>query len=247
MSKFLLIFILLISVKRAEVLIPKENLNRIQEIQYNIILSYYLGKKYSDVIATFEKSSLSNVDRSFNAFEDLLIILYESYAAVKDEEKAKQTLELLNSAFPKTEKKIELSTALQAGKIEELDKYKSESSSVEMIQNTYSQAKKSTGKAQLFNACLPGAGYLYVGQKKTAATSFLLNALFIAAAYQFFHKGYIAAGAITSSFEVGWYFGGIYGAGQEAKFYNERIYETQTTKVMQQEKLFPAFMLKYGF
>src|SRR5690242_1202166 len=39
--------------KRADILIPRSLEERKQQIQYNIILSYYLGNKYADVIETF--------------------------------------------------------------------------------------------------------------------------------------------------------------------------------------------------
>jgi hypothetical protein len=42
-----------------------------------------------------------------------------------------------------------------------------------------------------------------------------------------------------TSIEAGWYFGGIYGAGQEAKFYNERLYERLATPMMNEKPLFP--------
>ena len=52
---------------------------------------------------------------------------------------------------------------------------------------------------------------------------------------------------IFAGFEMGWYFGGIYGAGEEAKFYNERVYEAYATPMMNQRKLFPALSLQYAF
>ena len=94
---------------------------------------------------------------------------------------------------------------------------------------------------------LPGAGYLYVGQKQSAVTAFLLNGLFIAAAVHFFCKWEIAAGVITTSFEAGWYFGGIYGAGESAKLYNERVYEDLAYPALNRNGLFPVLMLQYGF
>ncbi len=100
---------------------------------------------------------------------------------------------------------------------------------------------------QLLNALIPGAGYLYIGQKKSALTAFLLNGLFIAAAYQFFHHRHVAAGIITTGFEAGWYFGGIYGAGEEAKYYNERLFEKNAATVLNDYKLFPALMMQYAF
>ena len=41
--------------------------------------------------------------------------------------------------------------------------------------------------------------------------------------------------------------GGIYGAGEEAKFYNERIYETGATGVLHERNLFPPLMLRHAF
>ena len=113
--------------------------------------------------------------------------------------------------------------------------------------NSYEKQKKSISRAQFLNAVCPGAGYLYIGQKKSALTALLINGLFIAAAYEFFHRGYTAAGIITSSFELGWYCGGIYGAGEEAKYYNERIYEKKVGTAMNSEGYFPIYMLKYTF
>jgi hypothetical protein len=114
------------------------------------------------------------------------------------------------------------------------------------LENYFSE-KKSVKKAQFLNALLPGAGYLYLGQKKSALTAFCLNTLFITAAYQFFKHHHFAAGLITTSFESGWYFGGIYGAGEEAKYYNERLYEQNASRVLNAHNLFPALMLDHAF
>ena len=111
----------------------------------------------------------------------------------------------------------------------------------------YYLEKKSVAKAQTFNALLPGAGYLYLGQKKSALTAFLLNGLFIAAAYEFFHHRHVAAGIITTSFEAGWYFGGIYGAGEEAKYFNEKAYERNASRTLHEYNLFPVLMMLYAF
>jgi hypothetical protein len=63
----------------------------------------------------------------------------------------------------------------------------------------------------------------------------------------FFETGNIPAGAIFTSFEAGWYFGGIYGGGLEAKAYNERLYESLATPVLMKENLFPGLMIRYAF
>ena len=233
--------------KRAMILLDDEDAYRMQEIEYNIILSYYLAQKYDDVIESFEKSSLCYVDKSFEAFEDLLIILYESYREMQDEEKTQKILEILSESYSTTEKKIVLSSYLIEGDIDTLKKDYPEKKNIQNMIKIYERDKKSVMTAQLLNTFIPGSGYLYIGQKKSAATAFLLNGLFIYASYEFFHRGWTAAGVITASFEAGWYFGGIYGAGQEANFYNERVYERVAIPILNKEKLFPILFIKYGF
>lgn len=234
--------------KRAEILIPPSNHRKI-EIQYYITLSYYLGKKYGEAINYFDKTDLSRVDKSFPAYHDLLIILYESYRQVGDEEKSARIHELIQEMYPETAEKMTLFSTLMSADLPELRSFsqKENFGYVNDLMGYYDSQKKSVGGAQALNAFLPGAGYFYIGQKKTAVTALLLNSLFIYAAYQFFHHGYIAAGIITTSFEMGWYFGGIYGAGEEAKFYNERVYERAASNMMNGERLFPVLMIKHAF
>ena len=82
-------------------------------------------------------------------------------------------------------------------------------------------------KRRLFNALIPGGGYLYVRPNAIGNHSFSpqrpisLQPLSISSP-----KDILAAGIIATSFEAGWYFGGIYGAGEAAKLYNERLYES---------------------
>lgn len=238
------------TLKRAEILIPKTNTPRLEEIQYLIVLSYYLGKRYEDAIYVFEHSDLKEVTHHFSAYHDLLLILYESYRENNEPQKAEYIYELIKERYPKTAEKLELSTALIDGNIDDLrclKKKHPDNVDIELVINNYDRHKKSISKAEWMNAVLPGAGYLYVGQKQSALTAFLINGLFIAAAVHFFHKGNTAAGIITTSFEAGWYFGGIYGAGEAAKLYNERIYEKKAYETLSKEKLFPVLMLQYGF
>jgi len=233
--------------KRAQILLEEEKNYRKNEIEYNILLCYYLGKKYDDLIESFEKSSLCYVDKSFKAFEDLLILLYESYHELKNEEKMNKILELLEESYPDTEKKIKLSTALLDADVKTLSSDYSNNFQIKQMLNSYENQKKSVQTAQLLNVFIPGSGYLYIGQKRSAITAFLLNATFIYASYQCFKNKWTAAGVITASFEAGWYFGGIYGAGEEANYYNERLFENFATPMLNEKKLFPIFFLKYGF
>ncbi len=236
--------------KRAEIFIPKNLTFRKQELEYFIILSYYLGGRYDDAIDAFDDSSLGIIDQKFPTYHDLLVILYESYSHTDDEKKALRVLQIIKNTYPDTARKLELSTAITRGDINEVNKlpYDLETKhEINTLLKDYYAGKKSISRAQALNAALPGAGFFYVGQKQSAITSLLLNSLFIAAAYHFFNNGHTAAGVITTSIEAGWYFGGIYGAGEAAKLYNERLYEAKAFNSLNQRQLFPVFFLNYGF
>lgn len=236
--------------KRAEILLPSSESSRKLEVQYDILFCYFLGKKYDEAIEAFEKSGLSNVDKTFPAYRDLLLILYECYGEMESREKQDRIFELMQKSFPDTAEKVQLSCALRQGNLCVVEQFAScfnGPSYLSDLLNCYYSHKKSVAGAQVLNALLPGAGYLYIGQRKSAFTAFLLNGLFIAAAYEFFHHGHTAAGIITTGFETGWYFGGIYGAGEEAKFYNERLYERNACATLNDYKLFPVLMLEHSF
>jgi hypothetical protein len=238
------------SFKRAEFLMPLEEKMRSLEAQYEILLCYYIGKKWKEVIYTFDRSQLRYTDQSFPAFHDLLLILFETYNQEKMDAQADRIHHLILQYYPEEGQKLILSNAMIKGDlplIKEIAYTSPQKPYLEEFLIDYETHKKSTGKAQGLNALLPGAGYLYLGQRQSAATAFFLNGLFIAASAYCFDQGNIAAGVIFTSFEAGWYFGGIYGAGLEAKAYNERLYESLATPMMNRQQLFPALMLNYAF
>jgi tetratricopeptide (TPR) repeat protein len=236
--------------KRAEILIPGAETQRRLEIQYDILFCYFLGKKYDEAIEAFEKSDLAHVDKTFPAYHDLLLVLYECYREMDNPEKQERIYELMVKSFPDSAEQLQLSRAIREGELAEVDLFAAMfngPSYLSSLLETYDEGKKSVGWAQTLNAFIPGAGYLYIGQKKSAFTAFFLNALFITAAYEFFHHGHTAGGIITLGFETGWYFGGIYGAGEEAKYYNERLYEKTASASLNERKLFPVLMLEHSF
>ena len=157
---------------------------------------------------------------------------------------------MMEKSFPETAETLRLSRAIREGDLCQIQGFAEGfpgPSYLSRLLDQYYTGKKSVATAQLLNAFLPGAGYFYIGQKKSALTALFLNGLFIAAACQFFIHDHIAAGIITTGFETGWYFGGIYGAGQEAKYYNERLYEKSATSMLNEHKLFPVLMLEHAF
>lgn len=236
--------------KRALALLPPNAECRRPEIEYDIFLAYYIGNKFQEAIDTFENSSILNASMDFPALRDLLITLYDAYQQNKQPEKAFRILSLLSTIDIEASNGLILETAVIGTNFPLIDQIAPDhpaGTQVKAFITDFQYRAKSVKKAQMLNTFLPGAGYLYVGQKKTALTSLLINALFIAASYQLFDRGYIAAGIITASLETGWYFGGINGAGLAAKEYNERLYESCGKETLLREKLFPILMIQTGF
>ena len=234
------------SFKRAEILLPEDSL-RLEQIQYGILLCYYMGRKWDDVLYTFNQSKLRYATVEFPAFHDLIVVLYDTYKQLGNEAQAEQMMDLMRANYPEDAQSLMLGTALSQGDIEVLTQEESRKPFLTPLLTEYESQKKRVGKAQGLNALIPGAGYLYLGQKQSALTAFLLNSLFIGASVYFFETGNIAAGAIFTTFEAGWYFGGIYGVGLEAKSYNERIYESLATPIMYRQGLFPALRIHCAF
>lgn len=231
------------SFKRSLFFIPLDN-KRCFEIEFCIVEAYYLGKKYAEALNTFELGRLGEIPLEFPALRELLLMLYESYIAEGQIEKAIRILGLLDE---KQRSQLELNYALQTADFAMLSAKAESDEKLSNFLSSYCDCTLSPQKARFLNAVFPGAGYAYVGQKKTALTSFLINALFITAAYQFFDRGYAALGLITASIETGWYFGGINGAGIAAAEHNEYVYEIQAKDFMIRQKLFPILMFEYAF
>ena len=231
--------------KRSSFLLPPPD--RKLQLEYDTMLCYYLGRKFGEAIYTFDSGPLRAVSSSFTPYQDLLVMLYDSYNNVQEFEKADRIVSYMETTYPDTAQKLSLSKILLKGDIPALQAAAPSHPEIDALLQHYKREKKSTRTAQLWNAFIPGTGYLYVGQNQSAFTAFLLNGLFIWASCYSFQHGNTAAGIILASVEAGWYFGGIYGAGQEAKFYNERLYERLATPMMNENRYFPILMLKYGF
>ncbi|HUD01024.1 MAG TPA: tetratricopeptide repeat protein [Rhabdochlamydiaceae bacterium] len=233
--------------KRSSFLLPPSYTDRKLQLEYDTLLCYYYGRKYPETIYTFDSGSLRTVPSSFAPYQDLLVILYDSYNNLQENDKADKIMNYMEMTYPAVAQKLALSKILLKGDIPALQAAAPAHPDIQSLLNQYELEKKSTRTAQLLNVFVPGTGYLYVGQTQSAITAFLLNGLFIWATCYFFQHGNTAAGIIFASVEAGWYFGGIYGAGQEAKFYNERVYERLATPMMNENRYFPILMLNYGF
>ncbi len=221
------------------------------EIEYEIFFTYYLAGKYKEAVEVFETGNLSNVPTDFPVVNNLTIALYDSYVHIDQVERANQILNFINTRDPEVANKLVIERAIFEADFTTMEAIAAGdnvySDVVCEFLTNYTTQSKSVSKAQFLNAVLPGAGYSYVGQQRAALTSFFLNALFIAASYQLFDRGYVPAGIILTSLELGWYFGGINGAGLAAKEYNERLYEGIGRETLIENKLFPLLTMQMCF
>jgi hypothetical protein len=295
--------------RRARFLLEPHQAQRLVQIDYSILLSYYFAKRYDDVITTYEESSLTSLNFKFLPYQDLLCILYDSYNKEKKQLQADHILNILSNIDPQKAEALNLSNAFETANFKKMKSlckkdriyttlerlystFKDEISDAQKqdmflcIQNpesmpmyavehslnkeqksalkeltdfnhlhkeshnimrTYQKSAKSPFKAAALNAFVPGLGYLYLGQKQSAFTAFCLNSLFIASAVHFYQVGNLPAAVVTLSFESGWYAGGILGAKENAKLYNERLYESLYSNHMKKNNLFATTMLSYGF
>ncbi len=236
--------------KRALFLIPGQYQERRLEIEYDIFFAYYIANKYQEAVDAFETSHLQQATEAFPAYQDLLIALYDAYIKIGEDDKACRIMSLINESNEELAANLSLETAISKADFPTLystNTCETTNPEINQFLCDYTSNAKSVTTAKTLNALLPGAGYLYVGQKNSALTSFIINTLFIAAAYQLFDRGYIAGGIIVTSLESGWYLGGINGAGLEAQEYNRVLYEKLGRDVMAKNCLFPILMIQKGF
>lgn len=236
--------------KRALILIPGRNDARRMEIEYEIFFAYYVANKYQEAIDAYETSHLPRISGDFPAVRELLMALYDVYMQTEQTCKAYQILDQITLLDQCLAAHLKIETAIVEADfpvITETATSDSAPSGLADFLDMYEINTKSVTKAKFLNAVLPGAGYYYVGQKKTALTSFLINALFIGASYQLYERGYIPAAIILTSLEMGWYFGGINGAGMAANEYNLCLYQRLGSDFLNQNRLFPILMIQKGF
>jgi tetratricopeptide (TPR) repeat protein len=104
----------------------------------------------------------------------------------------------------------------------ESPRYATARSLIQALEERPYKAPKSAEVAGTLAAVLPGAGHLYVGRPAQAATSFLLNGLFIWGAVAAFTHDSPVLGGILLFFELGWYQGGIRSAAAAAREVNAK-------------------------
>ena len=235
--------------KRALFLLPLGREERLGEISYLILLSYYQAGRFQDVIDAFEKYSFEVSPGNFPLFYDLLTLLYDSFCQVGESKQGKKLIQWMEERGQNVDR-WKLARAIQSAdfsEIRQLAEGQLPGDQPLSWLESFERKKKSVRRAQWLNALLPGAGYLYVGQKKSGLTALLLNSLTTIATYKFFAAGRTAMGILLGSFEIGWYLGGIHGAGLHAKRYNEDLYQRRAVPILRDNRLSFPLQLQYHF
>jgi len=98
--------------------------------------------------------------------------------------------------------------------------YPSASNLTEKSLNGSALPAKEPATAGALAALVPGLGHVYCERYKDGLVAFLLNGLFVWAAYESFHKDQDVLGGILGFLELGWYTGNIYSAVNSAHKYN---------------------------
>ncbi len=239
--------------RRAQLLAPPgENKGITQQLAYNLVLCEFFANRPAHAISAFETSELTQVERAFPFYGDLLVVLSDSYArgTPKTRDQARLTLGLLAEIDPQRAALVSLRSLVQARDLSGLEAradFDEALSHLRPLMHSVRARSCDPKRAMGLNALLPGAGYWYVGQRQTALTSLALNILFGAAAWRSLHKGDTALGLIALSFELGWYFGGIQGVKLAAEEYNRRQFDPIGDKILQEGGARKAQLIKFGF
>lgn len=214
-----------------------------------LILTYCLAGKPQEAVDVWEKERDTVRFQDKDLAEDTISLLFESYQRLNRPVDAEKLSSVLPPQDPLRERLALYATIAKDSTQLPLSLPHAEKLALEKeltnVLTQYKSALKSPGRAALYNALLPGAGYCYVGQYKTAATAFLMNGLFIASSVEFFALDLPAAGILAGGFEVGWYGGGIMGAKLAAEIYNKRVRETLFKEFLEKQSLFPLQTMHY--
>jgi tetratricopeptide (TPR) repeat protein len=240
--------------QRASFLVKKNNptSSRIAQMTHASLLSYSLGGKHQEAVDLWEQECDSFHSQDIKLTEDIIGLVFESYCRIGRQSDGYRLISSIPDTDP-LKKRLPLFHRIAANdenlllSSQETAKHlgDDEQKQAAAIIDEYRSLRKNPQTACILNGILPGTGYLYVGQPQTALTSTAFNTAFIVAAVQLFTAHQPAAAIIATGFEVGWYCGGVMGAGMAAESYNQRLREKLAKAYLNHYKLFPLQMVHY--
>lgn len=116
------------------------------------------------------------------------------------------------------------------------------SDQLQKLQLASSQNFKTPWIAGTLSAVLPGAGQLYIGSNQSAVFSFVVNAIFAAATYEFANKEFYAAATASGAIFSITYMGNIFNAVRSTHRLNEKVQQPAENQFYQ--LLFPELKVQ---
>jgi|GEM_PF-837376 len=183
------------------------------EMELYLSQSYYHLKNYRQAISVLEWSRIQATDSIFNARQ---LCLGVAYARLFDWHTSIKKMEFIQPKSPLkvTAQRLSLSW-----------------------QNYPKLPYRNPMWAATFSAIIPGAGYLYADQRRTAVTALLVNGFLAWAIRDAIHEKQYGLTAAAIFFGVGWYVGNIKGSLEAAKNFNSYIRHQFINKLLEKEQL----------
>jgi hypothetical protein len=203
---------------------------------YGLIYTYFLSKKWDELKHDYLRGGLDSLDQKAPYYKDALLMCYIALCELK-------------VPFLTQDVKNKLCEDRALAQIildyESLEK----GNYPKRYQDIYAKflsLKKSPLKAGLLNAFLPGSGYLYLNQKQSAITAFLLLGLLCFCLFVLSKQKQIAFSLLIYSIFTGFYWGSIVGVTESCQFYNKTIHGYLFDPIMNQDKLFLELHIDYA-
>lgn len=188
-------------------------------------------KRYDDGIDAFEKLFPKKATNSYSTLfcvAHLYDLMGNDVSSTKYYEKAASIYSAeqsmahpyseLGKLYAKQKRYDDAKTAFK-NKLALDDNYEAYNSSIGVIENMESFKNRSKPVAMVLSI-IPGGGYFYTKQPKSAITALLLNGVLGYASYTSFKSKNYGVGAILSVMSLSFYLGNIVGAGNSAIKYN---------------------------
>lgn len=256
---------------RAEFLLSEEPnplmaMQRKQEVEYYTLLCYSLGKRYEDLVSSFEASSLAFINSDFKAYHDLLLLLSEAYDATKQKHKALSVQQVLAQTFPNAAEPFLLGKALKTADISTVRAILDQEQAPKFSKNISVQQALSDGpkphhfinydavdknRSHQNRLAINEAQKNFLSQKKSPITAQVLSSIVPGAGYLYvgqyqsaftaFSINALFIGTATYFFSKGNISAGVLTTGFEAGWYFGSIYGAGESVKTYNERLYEVY------
>lgn len=204
---------------------------------YGLIYTYFLAKKWAQLKNLYSSGILSHISQEAPYYKDALYMFFIAF----NEEKVPLLLNEFKNFLkqdPLTKERLDHYDAILSLKLD--------NTPYERTYQTFQSYQKSATLAGFLNLLLPGSGYAYLYQWKSALTAFLLLSFLIFAIYSACKNKHYALSFLLFSIFTGFYWGSLVGVAQSSMHYNQTIYHALFDPLMKQNLLYPELWIKHA-